>query len=450
MSQANMPTLSNTDQDDGQGGLCPLCHRDNLCGGLGVFRYEVPLTDPRFGRLFRCPNHLVEQDVERLDRLRRVGNLDAFSERTLDNFQTDLTMHTAEEQASLMMALNAARRYADQPEGWLLLEGTYGCGKTHLAAAVGNARLHKGSAVLFMTTPDLLDHLRSAYGPTSEVGYDETFERVRGAELLILDDLGVENPSAWAQEKLFQLLNHRYSHRMPTVITTNTDLDLLDPRVRSRLLDVNLISRVKISAPDYRSLAQNQRSQLQSNLALYSRMTFNTFDFFNDVTSDERQNLEVVVRAAYQYAQQPEGWLMILGRFGTGKTHVAASVANYWQENGKGDQVMFITVPDLLDYLRYTYSPNTPVSFDQRFQAVRNVPLLVLDDLGTENATSWAREKLFQILDYRYLTLLPTVITSSKELEDFDERILTRILDERCCKIMSITARNYVIRRKRR
>ena len=94
------------------------------------------------------------------------------------------------------------------------------------------------------------------------------FDRLRNAPLLILDDLGVENPSAWAQEKLFQLLNHRYSHMLPTVITTNADLDMLDPRIRSRLLDDTIIHRIRISAPDYRTPVQNQRDEL-SSLPLY-------------------------------------------------------------------------------------------------------------------------------------------------------------------------------------
>ncbi len=445
--QANMQTLSNMVESD----ICKLCGGYNICNGLGVIHYEVPIDDVRFGKLFRCPNHKAEQDTERQDRLRKLGNLTAFDERTFDNFQTDLTMHTPEEQASLELALNTARRFTEAPDGWLLLEGTYGCGKTHLAAAVGNARLKQGDFVLFITTPDLLDHLRGSYGPSSELNYDETFDRIRNAALLILDDLGVENPSPWAQEKLFQLLNYRYSHRMPTVITTNIDIDLLDPRIRSRLLDVNLIQRVKISAPDYRSLSQNQRTQLQSSLSLYSNMRFETFDFYNNILPEERQSLEYAVKAAYEYAEKPSGWLLFIGKYGIGKTHLAAAIANFWQESTKGDQLMFITAPDLMDYLRFTYSPNAPVSFDQRFQAVRNVPFLVLDDLGTENATSWAREKLFQILDYRYLTMLPTVITSVKEIEDFDERIRTRLLDDRCCRIVAIPAvRSYAIRRRRK
>ena len=75
-----------------------------------------------------------------------------------------------------------------------MLEGPYGCGKTHLAAAIGNQRLAHGDMVLFITTPDLLDHLRSTYGPSSEIGYDEMFDRIRGAHLLISRRSGGRKP----------------------------------------------------------------------------------------------------------------------------------------------------------------------------------------------------------------------------------------------------------------
>ena len=72
---------------------------------------------------------------------------------------------------------------------------------------------------------------------------------------------------------------------------------------------------------------------------------------------------------------------------------------------------LFLTVPDLLDWLRYSYdSPDT--TFEQRFEEIRNVSLLVLDDLGAQNATPWAAEKLFQIIDYRYVAPAAVVTTN--------------------------------------
>jgi DNA replication protein DnaC len=440
------PTQTSLTTD--QPGICQLCgSTSNICEGLGMIRYDVPVDDPRFGKLFRCPNNPAQQDESWQQRLRRISNLSAFADKTIENFQIGMTMHTEAEQQSLVLARSTAEDFAQNPEGWLLLEGTYGCGKTHLAAAIGNIRLQLGDSVLFITVPDLLDHLRSAYGPSSEIGYDETFDRVRNAHLLILDDLGVENPSPWAQEKLFQLLNYRYSHHLPTVITTNTDIDTIDPRIRSRLLDVSLIRRLKISAPDYRSLVQNEQGQLQSNLTHYADMRFDTFNVHEHVTPEEKNNLSRSLKITRSYAENPAGWLLLIGGYGTGKTHLAAAIANFWRD--RGEEVMFLTVSDLLDYLRTTFNPQTQVSFDQRFHAIKHVPFLILDDLGTEGGSAWTKEKLFQLLDFRYVTRMSTVITSAMALEEHNQRIATRLMDERRCFIQVITARSYAMRRKR-
>ena len=63
---------------------------------------------------------------------------------------------------------------------------------------------------------------------------------------------------------------------------------------------------------------------------------------------------------------------------------------------------MFVVVPDLLDHLRATFSPTSTVSYDRRFEEIRTTPLLVLDDLGTQAMTPWAREKLYQLFNHRY------------------------------------------------
>lgn len=442
MSQENMATSSNTEGAD----LCPICGLEPFCGGLGLIRYEVPTDDARFGKLFRCPNNPQEQDFNYQERLRTLSNLASLTDKTFVNFEIDLAMHTPSEQESLSLALRNAERFAEEPVGWLLLEGTYGCGKTHLAAAVGNARLSYGDEVLFITTPDLLDHLRASYGPSSEIAYDKLFEQVRNTPVLILDDLGVENPSAWAQEKLFQLLNHRYTMQIPTIITTNTNVESLDPRIRSRVSDTLMVRRIIINAPDFRSIEKSLGGTLGSNLSLYADMTFETFDVKRFVTAEEAQNLSKILRAAHNYAENPQGWLVLTGAYGIGKTHLAAAIAQHNQQFGA--QVMFLTVPDLLDYLRVAYNPGANMSFDKRFQSVRNVPLLILDDLGTENATPWAKEKLFQILDYRYVAQLPTVITTSRTIEALDERISTRLMDDRRCAIFAITGRSYTLRRR--
>jgi DNA replication protein DnaC len=111
---------------------------------------------------------------------------------------------------------------------------------------------------------------------------------------------------------------------------------------------------------------------------------------------------------------------------------------------------MFVTVTDLMDYLRDTYDKSSDTRFSQRLNQVKNVPLLVLDDLGADSSSSFVRERLVQILDYRYVTRKPTVMTTLKSPETLDERIRTRILDDRRCLAVELIGRPYSLRRLRR
>lgn len=423
-----------------------------ICGGMGMIKYAVPVDDPRFGKMFRCPNHPVEADTERQERLRRLSNLNAFNEKQFENFEVNPN-YSPQERDSLLRAFDAARTFAAQPEGWLLLEGGYGCGKTHLAAAVGHLRLKHGDFVLFVTTPDLLDYLRHAYDPRAEATFDETFDRVRNATLLILDDLGVENPSPWAQEKLFQLLNHRYSHKKPTIITTNVSINDLDARLSSRLLDTQIVHHVRITAPDYRTFRSNE-DRLLANLSNYTDMSFTNFDVSTRLTAPESQHLQRLQQACISYAADPRGWFVLTGddvdgkmQHGNGKTHLAAAIA--LKRRDSGDTVIFATAADMMDYLRESYSATSMSSrFERRFQTLRDVKLLVVDDLNTRQASEWVREKIFQILDYRYVRRLPTVITL-KSLGEIESRLTSRLLDERCCVMFKVAAPTYAIRMKR-
>ncbi len=419
---------------------CERCGESPLCGGLGVLGHDVPYDHPDFGKLFRCPNLPPSSDGERQTRLRRLSNLEAFADKIFDNFIVPRKGIGAPDNVSLQRALSNARDFASDPEGWLVLSGRIGSGKTHLAAAVGNARLAHGDVVLFITAPDLLDHLRSTYGPSSEIGYDEQFDRIRSAQLLVLDDLGAENPSPWAGEKLYQLLNHRHSLNLPTVITTNVDLDSLEGRVRSRMLDEAIIRHVEISAPDYRTPAPPRELQL----TWPNEMRLENFDANAGSSPKERKNLAAALQIAHHFADNPDKWLIFTGGFGCGKTHLAAAIACHQYE--RGTDVAFSTVPDLMDWLRVSFDISSSVSFQQRFHMVRNAPLLILDSLSASQGSPWVREKLFQLIDSRYNNELPTVFTTANQIDELDERIATRLIDQRRCHIFAITARAYAER----
>jgi DNA replication protein DnaC len=302
--------------------------------------------------------------------------------------------------------------------------------------------------VLFIIVPDLLDHLRAAFGPSSETGLDERLETIREAPLLILDDLGAHNSTPWAQEKLFQIINHRYNSRQPTVITTNQRLEDIDPRIASRVGDLDLSTVVDIPAPDFRAgqggITMAERgSRNLSSLSLHGDETFDAFSLrTDDLQPNTRDNLRQAVALAKAFAKTPVGWLVLTGTYGCGKTHLAAAIANYQIAAGRPTP-MFVVVPDLLDHLRATFSPNSGATLDRVFEQVRTASLLILDDLGTESATPWAREKLFQLLNYRYAARLPTVITTYNTLDEIDERLASRMRDATRCTVHGITAPSY-------
>jgi DNA replication protein DnaC len=124
-----------------------------------------------------------------------------------------------------------------------------------------------GRDPVFVVVPDLLDHLRSTFGPNSNVTYDELFEEVRSADMLVLDDLGTQSATPWAREKLYQILNHRYVAGLPTVITTANSIDEVDPRVRSRMLDSRRCSIHAITAPPFRGVSGSVEKPRRSRLS---------------------------------------------------------------------------------------------------------------------------------------------------------------------------------------
>ncbi len=431
-SSANM---SNTNKPQISEKVCP------ICGGVGYVRREVPVGDPMFGRLEVCVCQRESLRKAESERLYQISNLASFSRFSFDTFQTKV--HQGQENKTLSTALKAATHFAHTLNGWLLLMGGYGCGKTHLAAAVANEVVSLGVASVFLTVPDLLDWLRSSFS-NADTTFEERFDEIRNVHLLVLDDLGTQNATAWAREKLFQLIDHRYIHKLPTVITTNLNLNEIDERIASRLQDKELVTRIQIDAADYRNPLGDTSISPIANLAHVSNQR--TFERFNTRTkenlkADERSSLEKAFYAAQHFAENPSGWLVFMGKYGTGKTHLAAAIGHY--RASLGSQAVFAVVPDLLDHLRAAFGPNSTVSYDNIFHQVRSAELLILDDLGTQNATPWAREKLFQILNYRYETCLPTVITTSASLDELDPRICSRMIDMNVCQIFSIITPSY-------
>ena len=414
-----------------------------ICGGIGWLRQDLPIDHPDFGKIVPCSCRAEEVTQSARSKLYRMSSLDALKDLRFDNFEKRGRLGLGQLQAdSLENAYNQAKTFAENREGWLLMMGRYGCGKTHLAAAIANAAIESNIATLFLTVPDLLDWLRFAYAG-SDLSFEDRFEEIREIPLLILDDFGTQNATAWAQEKIFQIINHRYVNQLATVVTSNMLIDDFDGRIRSRIQDPNLVTVVKILAPDFRNPTDDTGHPELSSLALHSRQTFGNFDLRQNekIPQESLNHLKNAFVAARDFAEHPRGWLLLTGPYGCGKTHLAAAIGNY--QASLGFPPLMVSVPDLLDHLRATFSPNSAVSLDRRFEEVRTSRLLILDDLGTQSATPWAREKLYQLFNYRYSAELPTVITTSSKPEELDPRLNSRMQDRRLCQMFVLPVPAY-------
>lgn len=137
--------------------------------------------------------------------------------------------------------------------------GNVGTGKTHLAVAVMNELIsRKRVPSLFVTVPELLDNLRGAYMiPGRDL--DEWMEAVKNADLLVLDDLGAEKSTAWVQERVFVIVNHRYREALPTIFTSNIEPDDLPAQLGERTASriIAMTEGIRLNGNDYRETSRS-------------------------------------------------------------------------------------------------------------------------------------------------------------------------------------------------
>jgi DNA replication protein DnaC len=433
-SEASTDTWSKGESEETSSpdSACPICKGAGFIHPIGLSGH------PDYSRVVPCQCSRKGLKKEKLSQLQQFSNLGALSRLSFDNLVPTGRYEDVVLQQNFTKAYEAAKAFANDPKGWLILIGPNGSGKTHLACAIANQRLNLGYPVFYIGAADLLDHLRSTFSPSSEIAYDELFERVRNTPLLILDDLTMTATTPWAKGKLEQLLDYRFNMRLPTVITTDTSVEEFDESLRGHLTDPEISSIHVIRGKSTLVLEHLGSIELEA----LRRKAFTNFDYkLSNVSPEERQSLEQAYRNAVNFAKSPEGWLVFMGINGCGKTHLAAAIANHLRREGKS--VLFIVVTDLLDYLRSTFNPESRVSYDELFEKIKKTPVLILDDFGEQSATSWAQEKLYQLINYRYNARLATVITTCLSLDEIESRISSRMVDPSLSLVLRINAPDY-------
>jgi len=151
--------------------------------------------------------------------------------------------------------------------------------------------------------------------------------------------------------------------------------------------------------------------------------------------------LEPALAAAQRFLEGEVSQLVLTGGTGRGKTHIAVGVLRECIERGEAG--FYLNVARFLERLRSTYSDKSDEEPESVLVAAMTWPVVVLDDVGAERQTEWAREKLYEIVDARYANELRTIACSNFDTHLWEPRVLSRLLDRQRSATVTLATPDY-------
>jgi DNA replication protein DnaC len=194
------------------------------CNNIGyVYQSGVDKNSAAFGKAVPCKcRKLVLEEKRRLALLDFCGLPVGANELTFETFNLD---HAGFNPLELEQARMAALALLTGELKFLTLVGRVNSGKTHLACACCNEYITANRTAKYAFVPNLLDDLRNSYDRDVVIGYPRLMARYCEVDLLVLDDMYRQRPTAWGSEKLVQIIDTRHQNRKTTILTTNKSLE---------------------------------------------------------------------------------------------------------------------------------------------------------------------------------------------------------------------------------
>ena len=244
------------------------------CGGAGM----VLVVNEAGGRVARiCVCQRVARNEHRIAAARIPKR---YQHCSLDSYETGFRGADGSMKQAHMTARKFVEAYPVETDGkGLLITGSIGVGKTHLAVGMMLALIEeKGVKALFYDYRELLKQIQHSYNAQVNSTELDVLKPVFEAEVLVLDELGAQKPTDWVWDTVALILNTRYNDKRTTIITTNyadqppvgsggtatqratrdeTLGDRIGERMRSRLAEMCV--RVEMTGADFRQSAGRAR-----------------------------------------------------------------------------------------------------------------------------------------------------------------------------------------------
>lgn len=187
-----------------------------------------------------------------------------FSGKNFDDFTFYGTVREKEKQGVTLVAVREfAERFAYHKHAgtWMLFMGGVGTGKGHLCASILNHVISKRFSGLFTKMPRLLREIKDTYNRNSETSQSDIIRRTVSADLLIVDEVGVQFGTETERMIIYEILDQRYEAMLPVILTTNcTELKSLESCLGERVIDRLYEGASTIIRFDWQSYRKYQRN----------------------------------------------------------------------------------------------------------------------------------------------------------------------------------------------
>lgn len=179
----------------------------------------------------------------------------------------------------------------------------------------------------------------------------------------------------------------------------------------------------------------------------FSEATLSDLEWSAVQPDDVRASLQTYADHSNDYLAEHFGALL-LGPVGCGKTHLAVGLAKI--AVALGYTALFVNVPEWLQSLLDSYGQGSSETERTWMDNLRNVDVLVLDDLGAEKPSDWMRERLYLVVNHRTVTRRVNIVTSNQSLDELETGVGERIMDRLYADALVFALRGASFRRRQR